>query len=284
MFCTKTKRTILLALFLLLVTSVAPVNAKEGSKENGRLLYMGHCFQCHGEDGEGAGSASEFIPVKPRNFTDGVFKMKTSEPSSPISRDEDIFAAISRGMQPSGMPAWKSTLTESQMWDLVAYVKSLSDMFDDMENPPSIDFSKAPPADEVSVEKGKKAYFDFKCDECHGEDGATPTTKKLKTDSGEIIRPRNLRKPWTYIGTGSRADIYSKILNGIPTTPMPSFTKVGLPEEFVRKSGWDLADYVVSLGDKGRKKRKIMFAIAGLLAILAVSAVYTFSGSKKRKG
>jgi cytochrome c oxidase cbb3-type subunit 3 len=40
-------------------------------------------------------------------------------------RNEQIFASIAGG-RPNGMPSWGARLPEAQIWQLVAYVRSLS--------------------------------------------------------------------------------------------------------------------------------------------------------------
>jgi cytochrome c oxidase cbb3-type subunit 3 len=41
------------------------------------------------------------------------------------SAPDQVFASIAQG-RPNGMPSWKYRLTTTQIWQLVAYVRSLS--------------------------------------------------------------------------------------------------------------------------------------------------------------
>jgi mono/diheme cytochrome c family protein len=45
-------------------------------------------------------------------------------PTPPQSPDAQVFSSIAQG-RAHGMPAWDSTLTDDQIWQLVAYIKSL---------------------------------------------------------------------------------------------------------------------------------------------------------------
>lgn len=224
--------------------------AAKGDPENGKKIYMKKCWWCHGKEGEADGPAAKFLIPPPRNFADGVYKFKNSPPSSEIVRDEDLFDMISNGMPETSMPSWKGVLTDQERWDLVAFVKTLTDMFEDEPNPPKIDLSKKIASSPESIEKGKKAFEEAKCFECHGERGKGNTMKKLKEDSGHKLWPRNLTKPWTFRGGYSAEAIFSRVANGIPNTPMPSFAaeKTGngkLSEE----DRWHVANYVMSLAD-----------------------------------
>ena len=65
--------------------------------------YMTYCAGCHGEKGDGAGKAAEYLYPKPRDFTLGLFKIR-STPSGSLPTDEDLLRVISQGMHGSGMP------------------------------------------------------------------------------------------------------------------------------------------------------------------------------------
>ena len=106
---------------VLLVWGSAAWAAERGNDANGKKLYLTYCFTCHGKEGEGDGYAASVQPVKPRDLTDNaVLSTRT---------DEQLFQAISEGSShfrgPMVMPAWWQSLTEQQLWDLVAYVRTL---------------------------------------------------------------------------------------------------------------------------------------------------------------
>lgn len=245
--------------------------AAPGSVEDGRKLYLAHCQQCHGPEGKGDGSASAYLVRRPRNFTDGVYKLKTSPPGWLIPRDEDIFGVITNGMSSSGMPPFENILTDDERWSLVAYLKSLSDAFSDGKTPPPPDFSTRVPYSPESVGRGERAYVRLKCIECHGPEGSGPSMKKLKDDYGEPIWPRDLTRPSTFIGPYTPEAIYSRVTNGIPITPMPQHAKIG-NEPVSGQERWDVVNYITWLKDEAEKRRKnwtiafiVTLAVAGFL-------------------
>lgn len=224
--------------------------AAAGDAKKGEAIYLKRCWWCHGKKGGADGPAASFLIPPPRDFTLGMYKYKTSEPKAEIVRDEDLFREITNGMPGTGMPAWNDILSEQDRWDVVAYIKSLTDMFGKNANPPQIDLSKKIKSSAESIELGKKAFQTAKCFECHGQLGKGDLTKKLKEDSGIRVWPRNLTKPWTFRGGYTAEDIYARVSNGIPNTPMPSFaadtTSSG---KLSVEDRWHVVNYVMSLAE-----------------------------------
>ncbi len=251
--------------------------ARPGDIDNGKILYDTHCVLCHGLKGEGDGVAAERLARKPRDFTQGVFKLKTTPPEELLSRDEDIFMAITSGSPSSGMPAWEKVLSEKERWDLVAYVKSLSDLYEDEENPAPLDYSGQITTSPGSIARGKEAFFYFRCHECHGANGDdSPPDKVLKDDYGRRIWPEDLTKPWRFLGPNDQVGIYSRVTVGIPLTPMRSFVKDGDDIAKEEKKRWDLANYVFWLAEEAEKRRMEtykMVAVVILVLLLAGGAI-----------
>lgn len=255
----------LLPLFAALFLASGVASAKPGNADNGEKVYMKRCWWCHGKEGEADGPAAERLLPPPRDFSMGVYKLKTSPPDAFVVRDEDLYNAIAKGMPGTGMPAWEGVLKEQEMWDLVAFIKTLTDMFEGADNPPSLDYSGKIASSPESIEKGKAAYDAAKCWECHGKEGKGNPIKKLKEDSGIRVWPRNFAKPWTFRGPYTVEAIYSRVTNGIPNTPMPSFKadKTGngkLSEE----DRWHVANYVMSLADETRRVQEGETVVKGL--------------------
>ena len=44
----------------------------------GEAIYLKRCVWCHGEEGDGFGPAGELLVPPPRDFTSGLYKIKTS--------------------------------------------------------------------------------------------------------------------------------------------------------------------------------------------------------------
>ena len=93
-----------------------PVPATAKNIAAGKKTFEENCVMCHGEKGEGNGVAGQALNVKPANFTDK--EMMKSE------TDGSLFWKMSTGKGP--MVAWESTLSKTQRWQLVDYIRTLS--------------------------------------------------------------------------------------------------------------------------------------------------------------
>jgi cytochrome c553 len=70
--------------------------------EQGRAIYIRRCSFCHGLMGDGEGPAAQFLDPRPRDFTLGTFKFRTTQ-SGELPTDEDLFRTVSRGLSGTGM-------------------------------------------------------------------------------------------------------------------------------------------------------------------------------------
>jgi mono/diheme cytochrome c family protein len=81
-----------------------------------------YCATCHGEDGCTAGPGAAGLPVQPAHHCDGNYMNALS--------DEHIFKTIKEGGAAVGksplMAPWGGTLTDAQIHDVVAFVRSLA--------------------------------------------------------------------------------------------------------------------------------------------------------------
>lgn len=241
----QTKLVSMMSMMAILAVPYVSYSA-QGNVENGKKIYDKKCIWCHGEKGAGEGPAAERINPAPRDFTSGMYKIKTSPFDEVSPTDEDIFRMISDGMPDSSMPLWKDILTEQERWDLVAYLKS----FAGLEKPAKVlDFSKQVKTSKESIERGKKLFLD-RCAECHGDTGKGVATKKLKDDLGFRTWPRDFSKAWTFRGSNDPKDIFARVSVGIPGTQMPSFADPGSKKKMTDEERWDVSNYVASLADE----------------------------------
>lgn len=235
----------ILVLSLLNASSLASAAASPAQLEAGKKTYEKFCSQCHGEKGDGEGPAANFVRPRPRDFTSGKYKIRTTASGS-LPTDDDLKRVIRNGMPYTSMPAW-SNFTEQELASLVEYVKSFHAGFADASNAAKpIDLPKAPAWTKESAEKGKGVYAATGCATCHGAtgrgDGASAPS--LKDDKGNTIRPADLTARWTFRGGASREDIFRTFTTGLNGTPMPAFAESMEPAE-----RWALTDFVYSLGD-----------------------------------
>lgn len=93
-------------------TAVNPYGSDSGAVKRGEALFVGmNCSGCHGADAK----AGIFAP----NLTNDYWRYGSS--------DADVFNSIFYG-RARGMPAWGAALSTNQIWELVAYIRSLGGM------------------------------------------------------------------------------------------------------------------------------------------------------------
>ncbi len=214
-----------------------------GDAASGKALYAKKCALCHGVEGKGDGPGAATLDPKPRDFTRGLYKIRTTA-SGQAPTDTDLFRIITDGMPGTSMPGW-AVLPERDRWNLVAYLKTLApEQF--KEPAKAADIPKEVQTSKESVARGKEMYEAIECNKCHGNAGRGdgPSAPELKDDWGNPIRAANLTEPWTFRGGSSARDIATRLVTGLMGTPMPSFIdSVEKPEDV-----WHLANYVKSLG------------------------------------
>jgi DMSO reductase family type II enzyme heme b subunit len=238
--------------------AVVPVDPKPAETpelvEQGKGIYLQRCSFCHGLLGDGNGPAADYLDPRPRDFTLGTFKFRTTQ-SGELPLDEDIFRTVSRGLPGTGMQSFdsdliKNGLSEQERWAVIFYVKTFAMEFADPEYDPvandmvvSLPQNRAPYNDET-IAKGKEVFEKAKCWECHGKQGRGNGQKSFdRTDDwGFPIRIRNVTHPWKIKAGIEVEDIYMRFSTGINGTPMPSFVKALSEEE-----RWYLANFIKSL-------------------------------------
>ena len=224
-----------------------------GSLSAGRAVYDQHCAACHGATGDGNGPAAVWLYPKPRNFSAGQFKIK-STPGQALPTDEDLLQSVARGLPGSSMPSF-SYLTEQEQRDVVQYVKSLT-AYTDNSGKRVNRFAEAaasgalakpvavpaePAATVQALTLGRDVFKKMQCALCHGETGAGdgPQVPTLKDTAGIPVRPRDFNTG-LFRGGHTGRDLYLRINNGLPGTPMiPYGDDLLKPEE-----RWALVHYI----------------------------------------
>ncbi len=86
----------------------------------GKDLYAINCVSCHGETGMGDGPTAASLDPKPKPIAS---EMKSLP-------DDYVYWRISEGgaFPPfnSAMPAWKASLSEDQIWQIIAHLRTLA--------------------------------------------------------------------------------------------------------------------------------------------------------------
>lgn len=226
------------------VLAVTPAVAEPGDADRGKAVYAKRCVLCHGVEGEGDGAAAERLVPPPRDFSEGLYKIKTTGFDDPTPNDADLFRMIRDGMPGSAMPGWSGMLSAQDMWDVVAYIKTFAGIEEEPSN--QVDYGAQVATSADSVEAGRKLFLD-RCSECHGEAGKGDGIKKLKNDAGARTWPRNLTKPWSFRASNQPKDIFTRVTVGIPSTQMPSFADPVSKKILTIEERWHVANYVASL-------------------------------------
>jgi DMSO reductase family type II enzyme heme b subunit len=241
------RRQWLLSLVLCLITAtMALAQEQRGAAspqdlEAGKQIYTRKCAQCHGDEGKGDGPAATEVFPKPRDFTRGVFKIRTT-PSGAVPTDDDLFRVVTNGLPGSSMPAW-SVLTDRERGQVISYLKTFSEKFKEPA-PAPITIPQEVASSSESIARGQELFRDAECWQCHGDEGRGdgPSFPTLKDDWDQPILPANLTKCWNFRGGSTRRDIFRTFMTGLSGTPMPSYADIFEPEQ-----AWDLANYVRSL-------------------------------------
>jgi mono/diheme cytochrome c family protein len=91
-----------------------PVSAKERDTVSGREIYVNTCIRCHGIDGKGA-MGMQFVPP-PADLTSDAVQNRL---------DATLFKRIHDGKANTAMGAWKYALSDDEIWDVLAYIRTL---------------------------------------------------------------------------------------------------------------------------------------------------------------
>jgi cytochrome c oxidase cbb3-type subunit 2 len=232
----------LAAFFLGLTASTARATpAEPAAAARGAKAYGKYCVSCHGTQGDGRGPTAEWVDPRPRNFTSGTFKFRSTA-SGELPTDADLARTIENGLNHTNMPHWRA-LTPIERRDLVQFVKTFSARFATEPQGKPITIPSAPAVTPALLAKGKEVWNKVQCASCHGDggkgDGASAPT--LHDDWGQPITPRDFTSGPLKVGNRPE-DLYRAFMTGLNGSPMPSFAESITPDE-----AWALVTYVRSL-------------------------------------
>jgi DMSO reductase family type II enzyme heme b subunit len=228
--------------------TVLPTQSNAQDLARGEELYDQWCAECHGVDGAGAGSAAPYMLPQPRDFTLGVYQIRTTA-NGELPTDQDLSRVVKLGMPGTAMPGWDSKLSDAEIADIVAYIKSFSRFFEQYEAPDPLDFGGAPRLSEEALEEGRRFYQEIECWKCHGDAGRAdgPSAPTLQDDLDFPVRAADLTKNWNFNGGGTVEDIFRRLRTGLDGSPMPSFSDLIDSGFMSDEQLWHLAQYVRSL-------------------------------------
>jgi mono/diheme cytochrome c family protein len=90
-----------------------------GDSQHGEAIFKKYCQGCHGADGNGGGKGfmPHVGPLARKGYIDQL-------------PDEYLATVISQGGEATGksafMPSWKTTLTEQDIADVIAYIRTFA--------------------------------------------------------------------------------------------------------------------------------------------------------------
>ena len=102
----------------------APAAAATGTPDaaNGEQLYVTYCSSCHGARGAGDGPVAAGLDPKPAKHSDGAYmNALTNAHLFKITKEGGPAVGKSPMMAP-----WGGTLSDEQIWDVVAFMRSLA--------------------------------------------------------------------------------------------------------------------------------------------------------------
>jgi mono/diheme cytochrome c family protein len=237
------------ALGVLLASATSPgwaqeshVNGVTGHAAAGQTQYRRYCILCHGPDGDGNGENAQWIDPKPRDFTAGVFKCR-STPTGTLPTDEDLFNAMTRGFVTTNMPQWRP-LPKQTRADLIAYVKTFSPKWQNQHAGTPITIPAEPSPTVEGIRRGRATFQRLECWKCHGPagHGDGPSAATLTDSKDNPIRPYNFSTGGRFKCGVTNEDLYRIFMTGLDGTPMASFADQLKPEE-----AWDLAHFLRTL-------------------------------------
>ncbi len=95
---------------------VSPLKSDASTIAEGKKLFSSQCYLCHGKDGDGKGELVADMKLKLHDYHDAAaLKDKT---------DGELFYILSKGK--GQMPGEGDRLSETQRWQLIAYIRSLA--------------------------------------------------------------------------------------------------------------------------------------------------------------
>ncbi len=106
------------------IATLEPVPAEFAGKTNplgadaateGAAVFKTNCESCHGPLGHGDGPAGEVLDPKPKNL--GELQQRAG--------DDYLFWRVNTGKPGTSMAPWAGILTEEQIWQVIAFVRTL---------------------------------------------------------------------------------------------------------------------------------------------------------------
>ena len=204
-------------------------NQRASLQQRGKKVYAKYCVGCHGQNGDGLGPAATRLITKPRDFTKGIYKFRSTDSGS-LPMEADLHRVISGGLSRVSMPAFP-LMPEQEKVAVIEYIKSFYGDWEKHKGQRKIVSVPAPPDDldqPERIRRGRVVYLAMQCGKCHGSDGAgTGATQTHYTDAwGNPQKPLNFTRGFLKGGNDPQ-DIYRTFHTGLRSV-MPAYGGVTL--------------------------------------------------------
>jgi cytochrome c oxidase cbb3-type subunit 2 len=139
---------------------------------NGKEIYANACAVCHGIEGKGNGPSAALLkdhwgyPIKPANLTKPYIKSGRGAKA--------IYRTLIAGVAGAPMPAFKSTYTDDELWDVTAYILYLRGKAQKMYPEDS------PPIEPIPDLYGEDADTEVSTDEDSQDTGAEDSEEEIQ--------------------------------------------------------------------------------------------------------
>lgn len=81
----------------------------------GAEVFATNCASCHGDQGHGDGPAGAALDPAPKNLVEVAAQ----------AGDDYLYWRVNTGKEGTAMVAWKGVLTDEQIWQAIAYIRTL---------------------------------------------------------------------------------------------------------------------------------------------------------------
>ena len=186
---------------VMLVAAGADVS-KAASAANGEKLYQQNCAVCHGDKGQGRGGPMGWFTGGGGETTDLIGNQLNNQTFLAMASDEYLAGTIKKGRPGRPMPGWEDQLSDSQIEDIIAFLRTWQEV-------PGIALNPNPVWG--NPEDGK-VLFRGNCGACHGYNGEG-------TDFGPALNNQ------VFLDLASDDFIRQTIIRGRAGTVMKPFLK-----------------------------------------------------------
>lgn len=202
----------------------AGYNQRQTLLHRGRRIYDLYCVGCHGAKGDGHGPAAERLITRPRDFTSGIYKFRSTDSAS-LPMEADLHRTVTRGLSRVSMPAFP-LMPEHDKVAVIQYIKAFYTAWD--AEAPGRRLVAVPRAPRDLREpdralRGRLVYLGAGCYSCHGTDGAGKGATQIRyVDAwGNAQRPFDFTRG-RFKGGDDPEDVYRTFHTGLRSI-MPGY-------------------------------------------------------------